>query len=260
MAKITKKSYKRKKIVAGAAIFLSIALVSTGFAAFVITSQATASVEPGGSVGKATLNSIGLEITNSDEIESFRFEPLKDDIHGRVRYDERYPDAYENLSVTIKGKVTNANYLGKLTAELVEMELIGDDYKADKTKTNIYKAANLANDENGIEYITVPECFYKTTDISNTLVRNGNEATFEYTISFGWGSFFQYVNPGLYYDGIKYNGQPLDDPETPLNKTEDEILMEMAGLRNTIYGEQNVENEDQVITPRYKILIKAETN
>ena len=39
MAKLTKKSYKRKRVLMGLALFMSIALVSTGFAAWVISSS-----------------------------------------------------------------------------------------------------------------------------------------------------------------------------------------------------------------------------
>ena len=51
MSKITRQSYKRKKIVMGFALFGAIGLVSTGFAAWVLSGSTDKSSETSLSVG-----------------------------------------------------------------------------------------------------------------------------------------------------------------------------------------------------------------
>ena len=54
MSKITRRSYKRKKIIMGAALFGAVGLVSTGFAAWVLS--ASTSVEQKASLNVGTIS------------------------------------------------------------------------------------------------------------------------------------------------------------------------------------------------------------
>ena len=105
MVKMTRKSYKRRKIILGVSLFSSVALVSTGFAAWVLASQAEE--EKTGNITVGTVSDSSIKISNvqfEGNIDYFRFEPKKEDTTGRVRRgnDERY----ENLSVTVTGEIS----------------------------------------------------------------------------------------------------------------------------------------------------------
>ena len=71
MAKLTRKSYQRKAMVVGATAFAGIALMATGFAAWVISSSATKNVQGGVQVG--TISNKSIEITDVDFVEPGTF-------------------------------------------------------------------------------------------------------------------------------------------------------------------------------------------
>ena len=190
MAKLTRNSYKRKIIMFGAVTFASVALVSTGFAAWVLATQTTANQTGNVTVGAVSDKSFEISFTSvTDQYGvtltggnyNFAFEPHKDDRSGRVFNNGT---DFENMKLIITGKVTNYDYLGSFTVKMT-------------VPTEISNAA-AAN------YITLPECVGTEVNlktVSSALVSNGDgSATFTYTIQFGWGSVFGRINPGYYYD------------------------------------------------------------
>ena len=62
MAKLTKKSYRRKRMLMGLALFMSVALISTGFAAWVISSSVEKESNSNVQVGTISDKSIGLTV------------------------------------------------------------------------------------------------------------------------------------------------------------------------------------------------------
>ena len=219
MSKITRRSYKRKKIVMGIAIFGAIALVSTGFAAWVLSSNANKDQNTGIKVG--TVNDSSMTITNIKvegidtkrssptlgeiiETTDFSFNPKYDDNTGRVRYGAEGDDCGERLSLTISGIVTEAQNLGSLT--------IGPKNVPDKIIQ--------ARDDN---YIVVPACLTDTvTLVENTdYTINVNEgittARFSFKIEFGWGSLFNNINPAEYYDDFTEKQISTSEIKSTLN-------------------------------------------
>ena len=61
MSKITRRSYKRKKIVMGVALFGAIALVSTGFAAWVLSASAQNQQQGNIKVGEVSDKSMAVQ-------------------------------------------------------------------------------------------------------------------------------------------------------------------------------------------------------
>ena len=102
MVKMTRKSYKRRKIILGVSLFSSVALVSTGFAAWVLASQAEATESGNITVGTVSDSSITISNVQFEGKDSFIFEPKQDDTTGRVRNDG---ENFENLSVTVTGEI-----------------------------------------------------------------------------------------------------------------------------------------------------------
>ena len=213
MSKITRRSYKRKKIVMGLALFGAIGLVSTGFAAWVLSSNASAQPETGlkvGAVSESTMQITDVKIKGIDtkrgsatintEIETniFSFNPKYDDDTGRVRYGASGDECGERLALTISGKISEAQNLGQLT--------IGP-----KTVPDAVTQAESAN------YIVVPTCLKsvvtlaQNTDYTVTESEGIYTASFSYKVEFEWGSAFNGINPGEYYDGFSETALPSSD-------------------------------------------------
>ena len=220
MVKMTRKSYKRRKIILGVSLFSSVALVSTGFAAWVLASQAEATES--GNITVGTVSDSSIKISNvqfKDGLDSFIFEPKEEDTAGRVRNDGVN---FENLSVTVTGEISPNTYVSSATIEMEVPEGI---------------TAAIGKD-----YLVLPTC----ATSPQTLTLNPKEApdqtvsTFEYTITFGWGSAFNGKNPGEYYDEDEA-GKLVDD-ETMKSTLED--------LKTCIYNSQE-EN------PTFTVTIKA---
>lgn len=220
MVKMTRKSYKRRKIILGVSLFSSVALVSTGFAAWVLASQAEETAN--GNITVGTVSDSSIKISNvqfKDGNDSFVFEPKEDDEAGRVRNDG---ENFENLSVTVTGEISPNTYVSSATIEMEVPEGI---------------TAAI-----GKNYLVLPTC----ATSAQTLTLNPKESpdetvsTFEYTITFVWGSAFNGKNPGEYYDNDEA-GKLVED-ETMKSTLED--------LRTCIYNSQE---ED----PTFTVTIKA---
>ena len=195
MAKrMTRNSYKRKIIVLGIMVFACIALISTGFAAWIISTNATKEESGNISVGKVTDSSITIESVALSS-SNFFFEPKQDDLTGRVRNKEG--DNYESLSVTITGEVHNAQYLDKLKIKLDLEEAPG------------VKAAAAAG------YIVLPECAEYEVEITDINTSSENVKTFSFTVEFKWGEKFGGENPGIYFDTYYPNPDYVDEATTP---------------------------------------------
>lgn len=268
MAKLTKKSYKRKRVLMGLALFMSIALVSTGFAAWVISSSVEKNGDGNVSAGTVSDKSLELVINNAEDLGTIKFEPKKEDNSGRVRYEGNDSDNYESLSVTVTGQITkNPEYLGDLTIQLVELNETGDA-ALDLDDSKLAKAA--AANKN---YISLPECFYNPIKLNaqGSTFYDTSDNTFSYTITFGWGSAFGGVNPGYYYDGLDGEGNEYNQDDTEgqaikkagLDITDKAMIDTLVDLRNVVYGTNETmeeQNKNGTKGPQYRVIVKATTN
>lgn len=216
MKKLTKKHYNRKLFAFGSMLFVSIGLISTGFAAFVLSTNAEASTDGNIEVGIIDANS--MEITDvALSSPSFRFDAKSSDKTGRIRGKE---GEEEVLSVTVTGKVTNASYLKKLVVNLVVPE------------TTVKAAATKG-------YIILPACASEPVEITSLTPGVDDTKTFSYTISFSWGEKFDKdnvadddpsdnLNPCEFYDLTNGSGGYLVDDET--------MVSTMTNFRALMYG------------------------
>lgn len=245
MARITRRSYKRKRIVMGVALFMSVALISSGFAAFVISS--TAVQEGEGNVSVGTVSDKALTITlDSTNIGSIIFDTFQEDDRGNVRADDSGP--YENLSVTVSGTIGNYDFLGGL------------NFKLEEDGTNNLEYAESYG------YIGLPTCMSDGgVDFTNAEIeavkRNGGR--FSYTVTFEWGSAFAGLNPGEYFDNETYNNGVWTecDPYVFTGST-DSIQPILLDFRKTVYGAGSDYNEDTQYDakyqgPNFKLIITA---
>ena len=231
MSKITGKSYRRKKIITGVVLFGSVALVSTGFAAWVLAAPTNSTKETSVEVG--TITDKNMAFSNVDLFRTsdggsttvYKFEPLQSDLSGRVRYS----GSAECLSLTFSATINHSENLGDITAQL------------------LYKTGGTADsgDANGIasavrkNYIVAPEAYTVDADhqtkiydrndptankvviVSNTTDDSGvGTFKFTYEVKFSWGSFFNSKNPGLYYDEDEAGlAVPTGNSESPIDQT-----------------------------------------
>lgn len=276
--KITRNSYKRKIILFGLFLFISIALISTGFTVWVMSTGAKN--ESGGGVQVGTVADANITIddlkiykeviklnvdketntsTSIKELEEvkvdkfiFNFEPLASDTTGRVRY--KKGGSVESMVLVVKAFITPKDYVSKVTIKL-------------EVPQGVIDAAQQG-------YITLPEC---ATIIGGELcveLKEGDNALLaetiknkrgedvptgrlilDYRIEFGWGEVFGGMNPGLYYDV---------HPEGIA--TADGIAKEqLEKFRALVYGyEYNPDaTEEELLAhamPLYKLTITANIN
>ena len=208
----------------GAALFGAVGLVSTGFAAWVLSASASNTQQPNlkaGSVSDKSMSFDGMKIygldttpgsaTLGDEIEiaNYSFNPRHDDGNGRVRFGSNDgADDGERLSLTVKGNVKEAQNLGSLKVSF------------DSIPANLQTAVTKG-------YVVLPACASAAQDVAYTLSGDASKtAAFEYEIAFAWGDTFGNVNPADYYDnagsaiGMDVVAEKLDELHTLLDNVQ----------------------------------------
>ena len=214
MARLTKNSYKRKIIVFGLLVFMSIALISTGFAAWIMSQEAKVENEGNISVGvvddsRITFENLKYDLVivdyNGNEISSdaynkaglnFLFEPRHGDTTGNIQWDQNDANC-EIMKLNVSGYITNLPLLkdGKFTVNLVVTEGVHNCLTKDFIQLKDF--ANPVKDEQGL--------YTYTREI--TPEANG---TFAYSVEFVWGSVFEGENPAKSTDKAGITNTELD--------------------------------------------------
>ena len=267
--RLTRRSFRRKLIMFGVSIFASLALTATGFAAWVLSTDAEANVQGGIQVG--SVSDAGVEITDivfkdtdgESPIKNFSFEPAAGDVQGRVRWDNengKSEDMDIRLGWTIKNfQNVNTTFVEfkipasvqaaidkkyiKLPAEFV---LKVDDTVAKAPVTEeiegityyIYQLDMTTVVKNG----TTSNNFTYTKNVDGDIVN----VDFVLTLEFEWGAAFENVNPSLYFDtayadatkgaGVKYEDVKktlIDLKACTLGITEAHKAQALAAIQST---------------------------
>lgn len=226
MAKLTRNSYKRKIILFGVIVFMSIALISTGFAAWVMSQEKKQSTSGNVTVGAVTEGNIEV-IIDPLTVKDFKFEPKESDTTGRVRNDGTN---FESLTVTVTGTIKNTQFLKEATI-----------------KMNVKDAVKQAETAG---YIILPEC--ANSEVVLTLTESGtNEKKFSYNITFKWGSKFGGENPGEYYDSAAFN--PSEEELNGFEGTQEEkITAYIKSVLNAFH--------ELLDTATYEVVVTAKLN
>ena len=204
MAKITRKSYRRKRVVLGAVLLGGVALVSTGFAAWVLSANANETISSNVKVGVISDNEMTISLDHESFDQTISFNAPSTDTTGRIRYGSDEIGA-ENLTITVSGEITNATYLNRLTIKMDKITSITAGIEAN------YIALVNADDWYGNEF-TIP-----TTG-------EGSTKSFSYELGFKWGTAFGGVNPSIYYD------------EDGKEVTDTNMKSQLAAFKRTICG------------------------
>ena len=225
MAKLTRNSYKRKIILFGVIVFMSIALISTGFAAWVMSQEKKQSKSGNVSVGAVTEGNIEV-ILDELTVKDFKFEPKENDKTGRVRNDGTN---FESLTVTVTGTIKNTQFLKEATI-----------------KMNVQNQVNQAVTDG---YIVLPECAGK--EVVLTLTDGGSEKKFTYDITIEWGTKFGGKNPGEYYDSDAFN--PTEEELKGFSGTQEEKI--------TAYIKSVLDAFHELLdTATYEVVVTAKLN
>lgn len=226
MAKLTRKSYKRKKIAFAAVILGGVALVSSGFAAWVLSADAKGDATGGVTVGEVKDASLGMTITRQeynfgtskwddkpDDLNGakFCFEPRKDDVQGTPAVGQSqnrvFNDGTNFEQLEIRYVVVVSSMNEKAFKELkVQMEETTASKKID-TAVNTQKWVTAPKSYVG-GGVTIASSDITTTQEVNKVQASSSDVTegkkYTWTIifsdSFGWGETFKGLNPGNYFD------------------------------------------------------------
>lgn len=225
MAKLTRNSYKRKIILFGVIVFMSIALISTGFAAWVMSQEKKQSTSGNVTVGAVTEGNIEV-ILDPLTVKDFKFEPKESDTTGRVRNDGTN---FESLTVTVTGTIKNTQFLKEATI-----------------KMNVKDAVKQAETAG---YIILPEC--ANSEVVLTLTESGtNEKKFSYNITFKWGSKFGGENPGEYYDSAAFN--PSEEELSSFEGTQEEkITAYIKSVLDAFHALMDTSTYEVVVTAKF---------
>ena len=230
--KTTKKNYTRRKVVAGVAIFASLALIGTGFASFIIStnkpSEADGTIEIG-AVEDKTVHFYNPTLS----AKKIQFEPKADDTTGRVRYDGTNGEV---LSTTLTFSIDNSSKAKAIHIDLEVPDALRTaadsthnyitlpsiaDYEDPNASTKILKGLDITLDgktaDSKIEDASTATTKEEGSDQEKTVnLTEGKKIS--YTFSFGWGTAFNSLNPGEYYD-TDHTGKAVsdDDMKTALN-------------------------------------------
>ena len=187
---------KRKSILLASALFGSIAVVSTGFAAWVITSP-TATTEAEGNVKVETVQDKRVAITPTWEGGNSSIIFGKDDGSYANTWLDVEGDTVgdENLSVTLNVAVTNAAANSKIIASVKVFDGETDitaqwESKNKWVKTEDDPATDGVNEEEAYTFITLP------TGGQYTI----SEGQVTIPLVFNWGTIFDNKNPAEYYN------------------------------------------------------------
>lgn len=226
MKKVTRHAFSKKAIMITASLFVTLALITTGFAAWLISSGASG--EGTGNITTATIDDarLGLTVAMAEGKDFVCFGPQADDKHPDIRYkapvgDEK--DDKEVLTATVTGTINNYDRLKEfnITIKISDKALTAAGYTWTETnegslknRTYTYNAGNAcislpeyAVDTDG-RFLPLPSDTSKTTapktiSAGDSMFTDGateNEKKFTFDVTFGWGEKFEGCNPGRYLD------------------------------------------------------------
>ena len=247
---MTRNSFKRKAIIFGVMIFMSIALISTGFAAWIISTnkggEATGNIRVG-VISEKNIQVLDIKLS----ADSFEFEPAEKDNNGRLRWDG---SKHEILSTTVTAYVTNTQYLKELNINLDLTQAVGVKNAATATYINLptcVTAVNVNKVEHLVELGTGEDFQYNETKKYSELTETekaacGTVKKLTYKIEFTWGEKFENTNPSLYYDDA---GKSISDSD---------MKKEMMAFRKAMYNVSDEEANNELLPPLiFKVVLEA---
>lgn len=273
MKKVTRHAFSKKAIMITASLFVTLALITTGFAAWLISSGASG--EGTGNITTATIDDahLGLTVAMAEGKDFVCFGPQADDKVPHIMYDppkDGEKDDKEVLTATVTGTIKNYDRLKEfnITIKISDKALTAAGYTW--TETNEGSLKNRTYTYNAEKaYISLPEYavdtdgrflplpsdpFNKTTapktiSAGDSMFTDGtteNEKKFTFDVTFGWGEKFEGCNPGRYLD--REEGPDHLPSETYTVEQKLEIMTELRRLFVDESGNVDAANLKFVVT------------
>lgn len=276
--KITRSTFTRKALTFGIVVFMSVALVASGFAAWLISSGSKA--EGTGDVKVEVVNNANIKINVnglSDGALSnaqINFAPDSEDNVGYITNTTTAGGTtlHENLSFDVTGTVENGDKVGTLTFSLKVSDgvcyaagfekngstwtynaekayILLPSYATDKDGNalpNIVKNEDGSFEQNGVtEPIEIVCTSDGITSPSSDFVYtvNGTTGSFTASYNFGWGEAVNGGNPGITLDELQSENVPACVKDTDGNYSLKQAEL-VIRLINAIVNEKQVNGVD----------------
>lgn len=261
MKKVTRHAFSKKAIMITASLFVTLALITTGFAAWLISSGTSG--EGTGNITTATIDDarLGLTVAMAEGKDFVCFGPQAADNVPDIRYKDPVGDEKgdkEVLVATVTGTIKNYDRLKEfnITIKISDKALTAAGYtwtgtnEGESSRTYTYNAekAYISLPEYAVDtdgrFLPLPSDTSKTTapktiSAGDSMFTDGateNEKKFTFDVTFGWGEKFEGCNPGRYLD--REEADHLPDK----TYTVDEKLEIMTELRSLFEdGSKNVD-------------------
>lgn len=253
MKKVTRHAFSKKAIMITASLFVTLALITTGFAAWLISSGASG--EGTGNITTATIDDarLGLTVAMAEGKDFVCFGPQADDTVPHIMYEapkEGEKDDKEVLTATVTGTIKNYDRLKEfnITIKISDKALTAAGYTWTETNEGSLKnrtyTCNAGNacislpeyavDTDG-RFLPLPSDTSKTTapktiSAGDSMFTDGtteNEKKFTFDVTFGWGEKFKGCNPGRYLD--REEADHLPDKTYTVDEKK-EIMTELRSL------------------------------
>lgn len=270
MKKVTRHAFSKKAIMITASLFVTLALITTGFAAWLISSGTSG--EGTGNITTATIDDarLGLTVAMAEGKDFVCFGPQADDNVPDIRYkapvgDEK--DDKEVLVATVTGTIKNYDRLKEfnITIKISDKALTAAGYtwtgtnEGESSRTYTYNAekAYISLPEYAVDtdgrFLPLPSDPSKTTapktiSAGDSMFTDGtteNEKKFTFDVTFGWGEKFEGCNPGKYLDGEEPGHVPS---ETYTVEQKLEIMTKLRSLFVDESGNVDAANLKFVVT------------
>lgn len=277
MKKVTRHAFSKKAIMITASLFVTLALITTGFAAWLISSGASG--EGTGNITTATIDDarLGLTVVMAEGKDFVCFGPQENDTVPDIRYrapKEGEKDDKEVLTATVTGTIKNFDRLEKfnvtikisdkaLTAAGYEWPETNEGSSESRTYTYNAKKAYIALPEYAVDtdgrFLPLPSDTSKTTapktilatDSMFTAGANENEKNFTFDVTFGWGEKFEGCNPGRYLD------REVADHLPSKTYTVDEKLEIMTELRSLFLKDGTEAEGVDTVNLKFVVTVEA---
>lgn len=244
--KLTRKHYNRKILSFGLVLFLAVALLSTGFAAWIMSTGAEEENDGNVSIGAVTDGSLEFtEVKWTGDNNLISFDAEANDVTGSIKWDGSNS---ANLIIEITGKINPKEYLDDLT---IVMEI----------PASVKAAADAG-------YIVLPDCAKEggVVLVENGVANDGGTVfaavkgadgddywTFSYKVIFKWGEKFNGKNPSVHLDEFTKE-VPAGEGTKIVSLTYEEKIKEMLAFKRTIYGfsalegDSNYKSDEEVLS------------
>lgn len=253
VSRTTRRAFRKKLVMFGISTFMCLALTATGFAAWMLSSNARE--ELAGNIEVAAVSEAGIEIENlvfaDENVKNFKFEPVKNDVSGPVRWDG--DDAHvENMKVGFTWTLVNYQNVKetfidfKIPATI--QKLIDDDYIAipeqfvkqgateeiGNVTYTVYRynvpTIEIPTNSTPVDGVSIENIL--TYKITNTGTAGEPVANIDFalTLTINWGEKFNKTNPSLFYDTYEVNGVVTDEKYLEIKNTLNELKAAAHGI------------------------------